>query len=196
MLEVLPHSWNRTIFRCDSGYMKVNYELIPTHRLDLYCLTAEEIETKDLSNRPFENPHQVFTGENLPRTNRLADVKAHPENIRWYYRMIVDRERNLAVGSVSFHAAPDERGMIEIGIGIAEPERGNGFASEAITGMWDWASQQPNVKFLRYTVSPNNVESIAIIKNFGFPLVGEQMDEEDGLELIYEASVEEYRDWL
>jgi RimJ/RimL family protein N-acetyltransferase len=62
--------------------------------------------------------------------------------------------------------------------------------------MWDWAALQPDVKFLRYTVSPENVESMAIIKNFGFPLVGEQMDDEDGLELIYEASVEDYQDWL
>lgn len=176
--------------------MHRKFELISTHRLDLYCLTAEEIETKDLSARGFENPHGVYSGENLPRTQRLEDVKANPENIRWYYRIIVDRERNLAVGSVSFHGAPDERGMIEIGIGVAKPERGNGFASEAITGMWDWAAHQPGVNFLRYTVSPENVESISIIKNFGFPLVGEQMDEEDGLELIYEASVADYLDWL
>lgn len=176
--------------------MPKSYQLLATRRLDLYCLTAEEIETKDLSGRDFENPHEVYSGEDLPRTNRLADVKANPENIKWYYRIIVDRDRNVAVGSVSFHAAPDERGMIEIGIGVAAPERGNGFASEALTGMWDWAATQPDVKFLRYTVSPDNLESIAIIRNFGFPQVGEQDDPEDGLELIFEASVEHYKDWL
>ena len=170
--------------------------LIKTKRLDLYCLNAMEIETKDLSSRSFENPHGVYSQENLPRTQRLEDVKANPEHIKWYYRIIVDRDRNVAVGSVSFHAAPDERGMVEIGIGIAAPERGNGFASEALTGMWDWASTQPDVKYLRYTVSPENLESMAIIKNFGFPQVGEQVDPEDGLELIFEASVAEYKDWL
>lgn len=176
--------------------MPKSYQLIATRRLDLYCLTAEELETKDLSGRSFENPHGVYSGEELPRTNRLADVQANPENIKWYYRMIVDRERNIAVGSVSFHAAPDERGMVEIGIGVAATERGNGFASEALTGMWDWAANQPDVKFLRYTVSPDNLESIAIIRNFGFPQVGEQDDPVDGLELIFEASVEHYKDWL
>ena len=170
--------------------------LIKTRRLDLYCLNAMEIETKDLSARSFENPHGVYSAESLPRTQRLEDVKANPEHIKWYYRIIVDRDRNVAVGSVSFHAAPDERGMVEIGIGIAAPERGNGFASEALTGMWDWASTQPDVKYLRYTVSPENLESMAIIKNFGFPQVGEQDDPEDGLELIFEASVAEYKDWL
>jgi ribosomal-protein-alanine N-acetyltransferase len=177
------------------------YEHIKTQRLDLHCLTQDELfalgSGEDIfEKRDFENPHGVITGEDLPQTNRVQDVHEHPENIRWYYRVIVDRERNVAVGSVSFHGAPDERGMVEIGVGIAKEERGNGFASEAITGMWDWACLQPGVKFLRYTVSPENVESIAIIKNFGFPMVGEQIDEEDGLELIYEASVEDYQDWL
>jgi hypothetical protein len=45
-------------------------------------------------------------------------------------------------------------------------------------------------------VSPTNRPSIAIIKKFEFPQIGEQMDEEDGLELIFETSVEDYLDWL
>jgi ribosomal-protein-alanine N-acetyltransferase len=181
--------------------MPQSFNLFRTQRLDLYCLTAEELfqigENKEVfASRPFENPHGVITGEDLPRTNRSQDVRDHPENIRWYYRIIVDRERNIAVGSVSFHGAPDERGMVEIGVGISKSEQGNGFASEALFGMWNWASQQPDVKFLRYTVSPTNVASMSIIKKFEFPQIGEQIDEEDGLELIFEISVSDYLDWL
>ena len=181
--------------------MPQNYQILRTQRLDLYCLTAEELfalGTREdvFASRSFENPHRVITGENLPRTNRVADVRQNPDNIRWYYRMIVDRERNVAVGSVSFHAGPDERGMVEIGIGITPEEQGQGFASEALLGMWNWAAHQPGVKFLRYTVSPTNRPSMAIIKKFEFPQIGEQIDEEDGLELIFETSVEDYLDWL
>lgn len=181
--------------------MPQSYKEIRTSRLDLLCLTAEElfaigVQTEVFPSRSFENPHEVITGENLPRENRVADVRKNPEHIQWYYRVVVDRERNLAVGSVSFHGAPDERGMVEIGIGIADAEQGQGFASEALFGMWNWASRQPGVKFLRYTVSPTNAASMAIIKKFDFPQVGEQIDEEDGLELIFESSVADYLDWL
>lgn len=181
--------------------MYKQFEVISTQRLDLYCLTAQELfglgsDEKIFAHRTFLNPHEVLTGEDLPRTNRVADVREHPENIKWYYRMIVDRERNTAVGSVSFHAAPDARGMVEIGIGIAAAEQGHGFASEALFGMWNWAAHQPDVKFLRYTVSPTNAPSMAIIKKFDFPQIGEQMDEEDGLELIFETTVADYLDWL
>ncbi len=181
--------------------MPQSYEVLRTQRLDLYCLTADELfeigENEDVfANRDFENPYGVISKENLPRTNRVADVRENPEHVRWYYRMIVERERNLVVGSVSFHAAPDERGMVEIGIGIAPDEQGNGFASEALFGMWNWVAHEPGVKFLRYTVSPTNRPSIAIIKKFAFPQIGEQIDEEDGLELIFETTVEDYLDWL
>ncbi|MEN9992512.1 MAG: hypothetical protein RLY83_82 [Actinomycetota bacterium] len=181
--------------------MPQSYQLFQTQRLDLYCLRAEELfalGTNDdvFASRSFENPHAVISGEVLPRANRVQDVRENPENIRWYYRMIVDRARNIAVGSVSFHGAPDERGMVEIGIGIAEAEQGNGFASEALFGMWNWAAHQPGVKFLRYTVSPTNTPSMSIIKKFDFPQIGEQIDEEDGLELIFETTVADYLDWL
>lgn len=177
--------------------MSQDFKLIRTERLDLYCLTAEELfelgsDPEVFRQRTFENPYGVLSGEDLPRANRIADVRNVPENIRWYFRMIVNRGRNVGVGSISFHGGPDERGMVEIGLGIAQTEQGQGFAKEALSGMWNWAATQADVKFLRYTVSPENLPSIAIIKKFGFPLVGEQIDEEDGLELIYEISVEDY----
>jgi len=177
--------------------MAQDFKLLRSARLDLYCLTADELfelgKNPDVfCNRAFMNPYQVLSGEDLPRANRVKDVRSNPENIRWYFRIIVDRERNVSVGSISFHSGPDERGMVEIGLGIAEDERGKGYAREALRAMWDWAASLPEVKFLRYTVSPENLPSVSIINKLGVPLVGEQIDEEDGLELIYEISIDDY----
>lgn len=58
---------------------------------------------------------------------------------------------------------------------------------------WNEILKNPDVKTLRYTVSPDNAPSIQIINKFGFPKVGEQIDDEDGLELIYEMSVESFQ---
>jgi RimJ/RimL family protein N-acetyltransferase len=52
---------------------------------------------------------------------------------------------------------------------------------------------EPRVKTLRYTVSPENFPSQAIIKKFGFAYCGQQIDEEDGPEDIYEMSADTYR---
>lgn len=177
--------------------MPNDYKLIQTERLELLCLTEDELfelgsNPEVFRLRDFKNPYEVLSGEDLPRANRVKDVGEKPENIRWYFRMIVDRERNVGVGSISFHGGPDGRGMVEIGLGIAEAARGKGYATEALRAMWDWAARLPEVKFLRYTVSPENLPSVAIINKLGVPLVGEQIDEEDGLELIYEISSEDY----
>jgi RimJ/RimL family protein N-acetyltransferase len=59
--------------------------------------------------------------------------------------------------------------------------------------MWKMICDRPDVKVLRYTVSPTNDASMHIINKLGFALVGEQDDPEDGLELIFEQTVENYR---
>ena len=59
--------------------------------------------------------------------------------------------------------------------------------------MWKWVCGEEGVRTLRYTVSPSNLASVAIIKKFGFAHMGQQMDEEDGPEDIYEMSVEEFK---
>jgi RimJ/RimL family protein N-acetyltransferase len=48
------------------------------------------------------------------------------------------------------------------------------------------------VKTLRYTVSPDNLASIAVINYFGFEYKGQQIDEEDGPENIYEMSARDF----
>ena len=59
--------------------------------------------------------------------------------------------------------------------------------------MWSWIIDDPQVKTLRYTVSPENKVSQHIIKKLGFKLVGEQIDEKDGLEQIYELPADQYQ---
>ena len=50
----------------------------------------------------------------------------------------------------------------------------------------DLANPHRHLKVLRYTVSPDNAPSLHIIKKLEFHHLGEQFDEEDGVELIYE----------
>jgi len=58
--------------------------------------------------------------------------------------------------------------------------------------MWNWVLSDPRVKVLRYTVSTSNVPSIKVIEYSGFELKGQQIDEEDGPEDIYEMTREDF----
>lgn len=176
--------------------------LIQTDRLELHHIPADGLislldEKSDLlaiAGRTFSNPLKVLVEDEGPLPWRVPQVKADPSTNKWFIRFIVLKKLNQAIGSVSFHGVPDENGMMEIGIGVEEPFRGKGYAREALRGMWNWVCNEPDVKVLRYTVSPENAPSIAIIEHFGFAYIGVQIDEEDGPENIYEMSVEDFKE--
>ena len=173
---------------------------IVTNRLELAHISVQGIidllEKKDdtaaIAGRSFTNPHQVLVRESGPLGWRVPQVKENPAVNRWFVRFIILKSSREIIGSTSFHGVPDENGMMEIGLGIEEEFRNQGYAREALAGMWRWVCRQPDVKTLRYTVSPDNLASIAVINYFGFGFMGQQMDEIDGPENIYEMSTEEF----
>ena len=182
--------------------MSSSGELIATPRLDLHLIPIPELlllhEDPDnpelLADRDFTNPHlELSHSHSGPLRWRVPQVKENPAVNIWFIRWIVLRETNEIVGSISFHSPPDDSGMIEIGFGISLPCRNNGFGTEALLGMWSWVVTQPGVKILRYTVSASNLPSMAIISKFGFSHVGQQLDEEDGPEEIFEMSVADFQ---
>jgi RimJ/RimL family protein N-acetyltransferase len=127
-----------------------------------------------------------------PLAWRVPQVKSDPSANKWCVRWIVLKENREVIGSTSFHGTPDAQGMMEIGLGIETQYQNQGYAKEALLGMWRWVLTFPEVKTLRYTVSPQNLPSIAVIKYFGFDFKGQQIDEEDGPEDIYEMDRETF----
>ncbi|MBI3429161.1 MAG: GNAT family N-acetyltransferase [Actinobacteria bacterium] len=175
-------------------------DVIHTPRLDLHHISANDLitlfeEPENLliyENKPYANPYRVLMDETGPLAWRVPQVKVDPTLIKWFVRWIVLRETGEIIGSASFHSAPNPDGMIEIGLGIHEQFRNRGFARESLKGMWLWVLSHPEVKTLRYTVSPENLLSVRVVQSFGFEYRGQQIDEEDGPEDIYEMSGVEF----
>jgi ribosomal-protein-alanine N-acetyltransferase len=117
---------------------------------------------------------------------RRGQIKEDPEDAVWVTRLVVTPETGEAVGVAGFHGKPNEDGMVEIGYGIDLPYRRQGHARAALTILLDVAAKDPRVKVVRVTVRPDNVESRSLIDKYNFVEVGEQIDEEDGLEIILE----------
>ena len=141
----------------------------------------------------FSNPHQhLIVGPN-PLAHRIPRVNKDPNFADIGLVLAFEISSGEMIGSAGFHDWPDQNGMIEIGYGIVEQRQREGFGQELLSAMWNEILKNPDVKTLRYTVSPDNAPSIHIINKFGFAKVGEQIDDEDGLELIYEMSVESFQ---
>ena len=175
--------------------------VIYTPRLELHHLSVAEIislfETPEdpwiYEGKGFTNPHRELIDSSGPLAWRVPQVKVEPQLNKWFVRWMVLKQSREIIGSTSFHGAPNENGMIEIGLGVNPKFQRQGFAFEALAGMWSWVCAQEGVEVLRYTVSATNEPSIALIRKFCFHHRGQQLDEMDGAEEIYELSVEEFR---
>jgi ribosomal-protein-alanine N-acetyltransferase len=118
---------------------------------------------------------------------RARQVRENPSAEPWLLRPIVVRRGSHPVaGTINFHAGPDERGMLEVGYVLLPRFRGRGYAIEAVRALFDWAKKDPRVRVFRASVAPDNERSLHLIDKLGFVRVGEQMDPEDGLELVFE----------
>ncbi|MFI7103193.1 GNAT family N-acetyltransferase [Streptomyces sp. NPDC050161] len=118
---------------------------------------------------------------------RLDQMAADPGHARWMVRQAVVGDKGLVVGHTGFHGPPDEAGMVEIGYSVAPDFRRQGYARSTLVELLRRAAAEPAVTTVRAAISPGNVASLATVSGFGFVEVGEQWDEEDGLELVFEV---------
>lgn len=121
---------------------------------------------------------------------RSSQISADPGDHPWITRLIVDTTTGTTVGLAGFHGPPDDRGMVEIGYRVDPVWQRRGYARAALEILISVARTHPAVRVLRATISPDNAASIALVSRYGFQVVGEQWDEQDGLETIYEVDAE------
>jgi [ribosomal protein S5]-alanine N-acetyltransferase len=175
--------------------------VIQTKRFLLFTVLPSEYEVlaKDQADpklwldRGFSDPDKHFLTNQNPIKYRLPEVRQNPEYAKYLLRVAVIKDNPIIIGSAGFHNAPDSDGMIEIGFGVDKKYQGNGYGQEILHGMWSWVVNDPLVKTLRYTVSPDNLISHHIIKKLSFEYKGQQIDEKDGPEDIYALSSNDYK---
>jgi ribosomal-protein-alanine N-acetyltransferase len=127
---------------------------------------------------------------------RLRPIYKDPHARPWLLRFIVlvdqaasasrgGRGARTVVGLVGFHGPPDEHGRAEVGYEVFAPYRRQGYASEAVVGLLDWAARRHGVRTFLASIASDNEPSTRLALGLGFHQVGAQVDEE-GLEFIYE----------
>lgn len=117
---------------------------------------------------------------------RLDQVASDPAAQGWVARAAVDEASGLVVGHAGFHGPPDASGLVEVAYSVDPRHRRRGYARALLGELLRRAGSEPDVRTVRATVSPDNVASLATVAGAGFVHVGEQLDEVDGLELVFE----------
>ena len=120
---------------------------------------------------------------------RCGQLRTSPQDAPWLVRAVVLQPAGVVIGHAGFHGRPDASGMVEIAYTVAPEHRGNGYAHAMVAALVAEADSSPDVDLVRATVSPDNAPSLAVIRNAQFVHVGEQWDDVDGLELVFEKQL-------
>ena len=130
---------------------------------------------------------------------RLRQIRANPDVQPWLLRAIVIRESGMMCGRIGFHTKPGPEYLrdlaadgVEIGYSIGEPFRRRGYAKEAALTLMRWAFEVHQQRSFILSIAPDNVASLAMAHSMGFREVSSHIDEEDGLELIFERCLDRW----
>ena len=170
--------------------------IIHSERLDLFSMPPEAVTCLAAGDRA---DAEAALGLTLPTgwpepsvlgwlTYRKGQMEKDPGVRPWLMRAVVVRsEPGRMIGNIGFHGRPVD-GRAEIGYEISPPHRRRGYASEAVSVLIDWATREHAVQVFIASVSPSNIASRALISKLGFERTGQQWDDEDGLELVFQLT--------
>ncbi len=142
------------------GLKKVHME-IKTQRLRLVVCTPGNYN--DFAAHYNMGPHiNMF----------VAELENEPERLGWGVWMIVHSESGKTIGDAGFKGRPDRIGVVEIGYGIVAEAQNQGFATEAVKGLVDWAFQTGEVVKVIAECAKDNNASIKVLEKVGMHQTG------------------------
>lgn len=145
----------------------------------------EEAATLLDAELPDEFPRE---GELRFLTLRLGQMRKDARFQDWSPFAVVLEGR--MIGHAGYHGPPgvntrQNPNAVEVGYTIEPEYRRRGYATAAATELIRRAEELGIRHFIACS-APGNEPSLAIIRRLGFIQTGEEMDEEDGLELVFE----------
>ncbi|WP_280267989.1 GNAT family N-acetyltransferase [Nocardia wallacei] len=117
---------------------------------------------------------------------RARQAREDPACTAWVTGAVIDVARQLTVGMAGYHAPPDASGTVEVGYAIDPAYRRRGYARAALEALLRRAGDDPRIRTVRASISPDNTASYRLAARYGLVEIGRQWDEEDGLEIVYE----------
>ena len=162
-------------------------DLVPLSVPALEALVAGDLEAASRQTGVPLTPYLVEEGW-LWRI-RLDQIARDPLLLDWMARVAVDPASGTVVGHVGFHGPPDDAGMVEVAYSVDPAHRRQGWATALLRTALEWAESEPSVRIVRASISPDNAASLATLRPFEFRYAGEQWDDEDGRELLFERPV-------
>ena len=138
---------------------------LTTARLRLRELTIDEAEAIRAGRRV--GGDRYADGYPLPDTADGLRLFLRHGDQRFGFSLIVRLEDEVVIGEIGF-VSPPRDGSVTIGYAIVPAARRQGFATEAIAALSDWALAQPDVAEVQAQTLPDNEPSVRALLSAGF----------------------------
>lgn len=109
--------------------------------------------------------------ENSQRFFLDALVNAEPGHAGWQLWYCLLRQPRVLLGSAGFKGIP-AGGLVEIGYSMLEEHQRNGYCTEAVRTLIDWAFQHPEVNMVIAHTLPDLAPSIRVMEKCGLVFAG------------------------
>lgn len=150
--------------------------IIQTERLELILLTPNQLKlwSEDISALEIELDCS-YRGELMEGSflnivkNQYEIAKKDIDNYLWHsFFLLIRKKDRVVVGSADFKHIPNENGEVEIGYGLGKEFEHNGYMTETVQAMCDFAVKQNNVRNVIAETYLDGFASQRILKRCGF----------------------------
>ena len=133
--------------------------MIKNERIRIYPASQEQME-KSIASEMDEDLKKAY-GE------MLEGCLTHPDQWDWYAMWMIEKADGTHIGDLCFKGIEAGHNP-EIGYGILEEYRGQGFATEAVKLALKWAFRNSEVKAVEVEADPDNTASQRVLMKCGF----------------------------
>ena len=133
--------------------------MIRTERLCIYPASWKQMEAMIASEQD-EELKKAYT-------EMLEGCLRHPDQWDWYAIWMIEKTDGTHVGDLCFKGLR-ENGIAEIGYGILQEYRRQGYATEAVRAACRWAFRHAEVKSLEAETETENAASQRVLEKCGF----------------------------
>lgn len=141
---------------------------IRTERLRIRLASDDEMRT--LISEETDGDLKAAYGE------MLAGCETEPNLRQWFAAWFLELPDGVRIGDLCFKGLGAD-GMVEIGYGLLPEFFGQGYATEAVAAMTQWASQQSGVSRIEAETEPGNTASQRVLEKAGFVPTGKTGEE-------------------
>ena len=138
--------------------------MIENGRVRLYPASREQMESFITAEKDDELKKAY--------SEMLEGCLSHPDQWDWYAMWMIEKTDGTHIGDLCYKGLKENENP-EIGYGILDEFRGQGYATEVVKLALKWAFDHPEVEAVEAESDPDNAASQRVLKKCGFLATGE-----------------------